>query len=126
MSRKCNSGIQWRDCVAAVAGGSADVDGDGVRDELDNCTDAANGPLAPGVGGNVQRDTNGDGFGNICDADLDGVRTVDLNDFSMFRTAFGTTDADADFDGDGDVDLTDFSSFRGMFGSPPGPSGLNP
>ena len=95
--------------VAAVAGGSADVDGDGVRDELDNCTDAANGPLAPGVGGNVQRDTDGDGFGNICDADIDNDGTVGSSDFTDFRTLFGAADADADFDGvDGTVNFSDF------------------
>ena len=115
--------------VAAVAGGSADVDGDGVRDESDNCMNAANGPLLPDTGGNSQLDTDGDGFGNICDADLvntDGLNIVNLSDFSVFRTAFSTADPDADFNGDGSMDLSDFSLFRGMFGSPPGPSGLNP
>jgi hypothetical protein len=62
----------------------------------------------------------------MCDADLDGVGTVDLSDFSLFRSAFGTADPDADFDGNGAVDLSDFSIFRTSFGSAPGPSGLNP
>ena len=116
--------------VAAVAGGSPDVDGDGVRDGLDNCLNVTNGPLAPDAGSNSQLDTDGDGFGNICDADLtnvDGLNIVNLSDFSAFRSAFGTTGPNAaDFNGDGNVNLSDFSLFRSMFGSPPGPSGLNP
>jgi len=94
-----------------------DGDLDDVGDACDNCIAVANAD---------QRDTNVDGFGNICDADLDGDLTVDLSDFSLFRSAFGTADPDADFDGDGAVDLSDFSTFREFFGSAPGPSGLNP
>ncbi len=90
-----------------------DADGDGIPDISDNCT------LVPNAD---QRDTNGDGFGNICDADLNGDLTVNLSDFSMFRSAFGTADPDADFNGDGGVNLSDFSIFRSMFGSAPGPS----
>ena len=95
-----------------------DTDGDLVDDAIDNCTLVANAD---------QRDTNGDGFGNICDADLtnDGP-AVNLSDFSLFRSVFGTADPDADFNGDGFVNLSDFALFRGMFGSAPGPSGLNP
>jgi len=51
---------------------------------------------------------------------------VNLSDFSLFRSAFGTTDPDADFNGDGIVNLSDFSILRASFGSAPGPSGLNP
>ena len=102
--------------VCSVLSG-VDTDGDLVDDAIDNCTLVANAN---------QRDTNGDGFGNICDADLNNDGAVNLNDFSTFRSEFSTAGPDADFDGDGDVDLNDFSSFRGMFGNPPGPSGLNP
>ncbi len=94
-----------------------DSDSDGVIDRKDNCT------LVPNPS---QRDTNGDGYGNICDADLNGDLQTNLTDFSMFRIAFSTAGPDADFNGDGTVNLTDFSLFRIMFGSPPGPSGLNP
>ncbi len=90
---------------------------DGVIDLKDNCT------LVPNT---AQRDTNGDGYGNICDADLNGDLKTDLSDFSLLRIAFGTADPDADFNGDGTVDLSDFSLFRTMFGSPPGPSGFVP
>jgi hypothetical protein len=117
--------------VAAVDGGSPDVDGDGVRDGVDNCMNVVNGPLSPDAGGNIQLDTDGDGFGNICDADLDNSGgTVNLDDFFVFRGAFGQTGTpaadNADLDGDGNVNLDDFFIFRGLFGSAPGPSGLNP
>jgi hypothetical protein len=94
-----------------------DTDGDLVDDAIDNCTL---------VGNADQRDTNGDGFGNVCDADLNGDNLTDLDDFSQFRIAFSTNDPDADFDGSGSVNLSDFSTFRLLFGSAPGPSGLNP
>ena len=93
-----------------------DTDGDGVVDTQDNCTLVANAD---------QRDTDADNFGNMCDADLNNSGgNVDLTDFSLFRTAFGTAGPDADFDGSGIVDLSDFSIFRNLFGSAAGPSGL--
>jgi len=113
-------------------------DGDGVGDVCDNCTLVANGPHLPDAGGNSQRDTDGDGFGNICDADIvntDGLFTVNLSDFSAFRSVFGkpapgvvpfTLTDHADFNGDGSVNLSDFSIFRASFGRAPGPSALNP
>jgi len=90
-----------------------DADNDGIPDMSDNCT------LKPNAN---QRDTNGDGFGNICDADLNGDLQTNLSDFSAFRSAFGTAGPDADFDGNGSVNLSDFSLFRSMFGKAPGPS----
>ncbi len=90
-----------------------DTDGDGVTDDLDNCTLVANAD---------QRDTNADGYGNICDADFTGDLLVNLSDYSVFRSAFGTADPDADFNGDGVVNLSDYSIFRASFGKAPGPS----
>jgi len=94
-----------------------DTDGDGVDDAIDNCTLVANAD---------QRDTNGDGFGNICDADLDNSGLVSFADFSQFRAVFGTADPDADFDGNGMVSFTDFTTFRASFGGSPGPAGVIP
>jgi uncharacterized protein (DUF1800 family) len=91
-----------------------DSDGDGVDDAQDNCTEIANPD---------QRDSNGDGFGNVCDADLDNNNSVSFADLDLFRSAFGTNDTDADFDGNGSVSFADLDAFRMLFGKPPGPSG---
>ncbi len=98
-----------------------DTDSDGVRDSLDNCIEQPNAD---------QYDSDGDGFGNRCDADiaLPNDNVVNLTDFSKFRAAFGATapltaaQEDADFNGDGTVNLSDFSIFRSGFGKAPGPS----
>jgi len=97
-----------------------DSDGDGVDDAIDNCTLVANAG---------QRDTNGDGFGNMCDADFDGDGIVNLSDFNLFGSVFGQSTtvsapltADADIDGDGIINLSDFNLFASLFGKLPGPS----
>ncbi|MEO0420862.1 MAG: M14 family zinc carboxypeptidase [Pseudomonadota bacterium] len=91
-----------------------DTDSDGVPDAQDNCTLVANAD---------QRDTDGDGFGNVCDADLNNNNIVNFQDFQIFRPRFNSNDEDADFDGDGVVDLDDFFILRDSFGQPPGPAG---
>ena len=48
-----------------------DQDEDGVPDLEDNCIYQPNGPLIPDAGGQIQRDTDADGYGNVCDADFD-------------------------------------------------------
>lgn len=102
-----------------IASGGADVDADGLPDAADNCTVVANPD---------QRDTDQDGYGNICDADLDNSSgIVNFSDLALFRAAFGSADADADFDGSGGiVNFTDLARFRLLFGQSPGPSGLHP
>ncbi len=87
---------------------SLDTDGDTIPDYLDNCS------LTRNTG---QRDTDNDGFGNMCDCDLNNDKNVDLSDFTLFRSAWGTTDPDADFDGNGNVDLDDFSILRSRWGT---------
>ena len=103
-----------------------DSDGDGVTDEMDNCISAPNGPLIPDAGGFVQLDTDGDGYGNLCDADIapvpQGDGFVDFADLTAFQTAFFTADADADLDGSGFVDFADLTLFQGTFFQAPGPS----
>ena len=91
-----------------------DTDLDGIRDVLDNCTLVANA---------AQRDTDLDGYGNMCDADLDGDNVVGFSDYSMFGTAWGTSDPDSDFDGDGTVGFSDYGIFGTSWGGPPGPAG---
>jgi hypothetical protein len=98
-----------------------DSDNDGIPDISDNCTLLANAD---------QRDTDLDGYGNRCDADIaiPNNGTVNLSDYSAFRSAFGgtapltTAQENADFNGDGFVNLSDYSIFRSFFGKVPGPS----
>ncbi len=96
---------------------SADIDGDGVSDAADNCLRVANSD---------QRDSNGDGFGNLCDADLNNDNVVNVVDLGILRTVFFTADPDADFNGDGVVNVTDLGIMRAGFFAAPGPSGLSP
>ncbi|MEO0973632.1 MAG: GC-type dockerin domain-anchored protein, partial [Pseudomonadota bacterium] len=91
-----------------------DADSDGIPDAEDNCTLVANAD---------QRDTDGDGFGNICDADLDNNGIVNRDDFLIFRPRFNSDDPDADFNGDGIVNRDDVFILRDSFGQAPGPAG---
>jgi hypothetical protein len=69
----------------------------------------------------TQRDTDADGYGNDCDADLDNSGLVNFADLALFRQAFGSSNPHADFDGNGVVNFADLARFREMFGHPPGP-----
>ena len=105
-----------------------DRDRDGILDESDNCL------LAPNP---KQRDTDGDGFGNRCDADFDNdgqIRTSwgqiyprsergDLEEMALTARS-GTHDPHHDLDGDGVVDARDLALAQlGLFRGP-GPSAL--
>lgn len=92
---------------------AGDADGDGIFDDADNAI-YVNNP--------DQFDADGDGYGNIVDADLNQDMMVDFFDLSMFDGAIGSSDANADFNGDGSVDFFDLSILDGLFGLPPGPS----
>jgi len=104
---------------------SADRDGDGTPDPQDNC------PWQPNPS---QRDSDGDGFGNRCDGDVNGDGLVTTS-FGALRPAPGDAELIAiaahsgryepalDLDEDGDVDLLDVSTaLLGVF-HPPGPRG---
>jgi len=100
-----------------------DADSDGIPDISDNCTLVANGTLIPDAGGNSQLDTDGDGYGNICDPDFDNDGVVTSTDFDALLAVYGsTTDPDQDLNGDGIVDLTDYSILKRYYDLPPGPS----
>ena len=58
-----------------------DADLDGAFDGGDNCTLVANPD---------QRDSNADGYGNVCDADLNGDGSVDFLDLGMLKAVFFT------------------------------------
>lgn len=98
----------------SIGTGEHDSDSDGVNDDIDNCINTANAN---------QRDSNNDGFGNVCDADLDDNGFVNFADLALFKSAFGSNDAD--FDGNGFVNFADLAMFKSMFGQPPGPAGAN-
>jgi len=91
-----------------------DTDGDGVPDNIDNCRLTAN---------SGQQDTDNDGYGNMCDADLDNDYDVDYADFTIFKAAWAAIssspnwNADADFDSDNDVDYADFTIFKTRWGT---------
>lgn len=94
---------------------AVDTDADGVLDFNDNCTLISNSD---------QRDSDGDGFGNMCDADLSGDGVVNVTDLGLLRLRFFTTDADADLNGDGVVNVVDLGIMRAGFFQPPGPAGI--
>ncbi len=60
---------------------AADFDLDGIEDEFDNCLEAMNP---------AQDDSDGDGCGNLCDADYDDSGIVGLPDIIEFDGVFGT------------------------------------
>mgnify|MGYP002083980767 CR=1 FL=1 len=99
-----------------------DTDGDGVPDANDNCTLAANP---------TQLDADADGYGNICDGDINNSGTVTSADFGLLRSVLGqpvgfsATAAAADMNGSGTVTTADFGLLRARLGTVPGPSGLH-
>ena len=105
---------------------ASDQDRDGTPDNIDNCILHANGPLIPDAGGNIQRDTDGDGYGNVCDPDFDNNLIVNAADLALFKTKFFTQDPDTDLNGDGIVNAGDLAILKSFFFKPPGPSGLVP
>lgn len=103
---------------------AGDSDKDGIADSDDNCIQVANSSSQPDAGGHSQRDSNDDGFGNLCDADLDNNGFVNAADLARMKNAFGSHNADADLDGNGIVNSGDLARLKALFGKPPGPSGV--
>jgi len=92
----------------------ADSDGDGVPDRLDNCREQPNPD---------QRDSDNDGFGDVCDGDFDQDGVVGISDVMRLERAIrtGVRFPGADLDGDGAVDGRDLSLLQVQVGHPPGP-----
>jgi len=101
-----------------------DADGDGVENSDDNCPYEANPD---------QRDTNGDGHGNRCDADVDNDGWVESSSGSIYpvdergdleaialTARGGPYDPHHDLDGDGRVDERDVLIARLALGRSPG------
>jgi len=97
-----------------VARTETDTDGDGVPDSRDNCT------LVPNPD---QRDSDGDGYGDACDADVNNDGIVNSIDLALVRTAFGGRGPNrADLNGDGLINALDLALVRRLFSTRPGPS----
>ncbi len=102
---------------------SLDPDADGVLDGVDNCRLVANP---------TQLDSNGDGYGNLCDADLNNSGLVTTADYGLLRSVLGQAAsasaiaAAADLNGSGTVTTADFGILRAALGTAPGPSGFKP
>ena len=112
------TGVYYDNLVFALA---PDTDGDGIQDPIDNCRLTANP---------AQQDANLDGFGNICDADINNSGTVTTADFGLLRSVLGqaagfsATAAASDMNSSGTVTTADFGLLRARLGTAPGPSGL--
>jgi hypothetical protein len=105
-----------------VSPAAPDTDGDGIPDGLDNCRSTANA---------IQYDANSDGYGNICDADLNNSNLTTSTDFNLLRSVLNASQsssalaAAADMNGSGLVTSTDFNLLRARLNTVPGPSGLH-
>ena len=110
-----------------VAARAADQDGDGVPDGKDVCRDLPNPD---------QRDTDGDGFGNLCDADVDNDGRVttswgradrpgDVERIAIAAQEFAEV-PDYDLDGDGKVTKRDVSLAQVTVFLRPGPGAKRP
>jgi uncharacterized protein (TIGR03790 family) len=100
--------------VARPLAAVSDSDGDGVPDRRDVCREQPNPD---------QRDSDGDGFGDLCDGDFDQDGVVGAPDLLRFEQAVrtGRLFPGADLDGDGVVDDRDRSLLQVQLGLPPGP-----
>jgi hypothetical protein len=109
--------------VASLYGsGGTDSDHDGVADNRDNCMLVANPD---------QRDADGDGYGNLCDADLNNTGTTTSTDSNLLRTvlsrsaSYSALAAASDLNGSGMVTSADYNLMRARMNTVPGPSGLH-
>ncbi|MEL7448727.1 MAG: hypothetical protein AAFN78_05930 [Pseudomonadota bacterium] len=102
----------------AMAVDSFDSDGDGYDDNEDNCTLTFN-PL--------QRDTDGDYYGNMCDGDFTGDFVINFEDLGVMKSNFFVAgDTDTDLNGDGATNFSDLAVLKGLFFTNPGPTGADP
>jgi hypothetical protein len=108
---------------AAMSGTAPDADSDTVPDASDNCVNVPNGNGQP----NPQCDTDTDGYGNVCDADVNNDGVVGNPDYVPITNNFGQPTATfpgADVNCDGVIGNPDYVPITNNFASPVGPSGL--
>ncbi|MEM6640084.1 MAG: hypothetical protein AAF610_09285 [Pseudomonadota bacterium] len=99
-----------------IEGSDNDLDGDGSDNSSDNCTFAFNA---------AQRDSDEDGYGNVCDPDLNNDCIVNFLDLGLFRQSVFTDNPDTDLNGDGMTNMMDLGRLRALFFGPPGPSNVS-
>ena len=104
---------------AGVGDAPVDSDGDDWPDPFDNCLNVPND----------QNDTDGDHFGNRCDADYDNDGTVDDDDEETLVRALGANcdgsfDPDLDSDDDCVIGSSELALLYAQLDGPPGPSGV--
>ncbi len=73
---------------------AVDADQDGFKDFEDNCYL---------IGNADQSDTDNDGIGNVCDADLDNDCQINFSDLGILKTAFFATEGDPNWNPDADI-----------------------
>lgn len=108
----------------AQTNGGIDSDGDGAIDGVDNCTLVANP---------AQTDSDVDGIGNACDADIAVPNDCIINflDLNVLKASFFATPAsptwnpDADFDSDSTINFNDLQIIKSRFFGTPGPSAVD-
>jgi len=98
--------------------GESDKDNDGIFDKFDNCVWVKN----PN-----QRDSDGDLYGDSCDADYNQDGMVDNADVDIFVTQYLDTErSHGDFNSSGRTDSTDYNRLlTRLLNKKPGPSGLD-
>ncbi|WDP90913.1 MAG: hypothetical protein HUN04_14900 [Desulfobacter sp.] len=102
----------WEDGIVAKLttyklNDTRDQDGDGVPD----CEDHS-----PGTYDQANIDSDGDGYGNVIDADYNNDGIVNMDDYNVFYGTYGTNNADSDMNGDGIVNMDDYNVFFGLYG----------
>ena|SRR5258708_6551279 len=118
--------------VLPLLGVAGDADNDGIPDSIDKCVLDSRNSL-PGQ----DCDTDGDGYGNVCDGDFDQNGVVNSVDFTKYfipaymNSKLAPTRGQ-DMDCNGSVNANDFTmyfipKFKGaMGGAIPGPSQCTP
>jgi hypothetical protein len=106
--------------LVSMAGPAPDMDSDGVPDVVDNCKLVSN--ASP-----FDCDGDADGYGNVCDADINNAGGQNSNDIAPFLTGLGNLDPVSDINCQGGPNSNDIAPFLTLLGSSttPGPSGLS-
>jgi subtilisin family serine protease len=102
-----------------------DPDEDGVMHPFDNCLEHANPPGPPAPGMNC--DADGDGYGNVCDCDINQSGTCNTADIPPMKATLVNNDPIGDINCSGTTNTGDIPPFKILIQEPnrPGPSGFH-